>query len=71
MNKYEYVVLEGWEQLSKFANLYKETAKIKQIKSDKKIGPKSKNLNIMGLHGWELITAPIIGPDLLIFKKKI
>ena len=43
MSKFEYIVLEGWEQLSKFVNLYKETAKIKQIKLDikkKKLGQK-------------------------------
>ena len=71
MSKFEYIALEGWEQLSKFVNLYKETAKIKQIKLDKKIGPKSKNLNIMGQHGWELISTPIMGAQTLIFKKKI
>ena len=43
MSKFEYIALEGWEQLSKFVNLYKETAKIKQIKLDikkKKLGQK-------------------------------
>ena len=71
MSKFEYVVLEGWDQLLEFTNLYKETAKIKQIKLDKKMGPKTKLLNIMGQHGWELISTPIMGPQTLIFKKKI
>ena len=46
MSKFEYNAFEGWEQLSKFVNLYKETTKIKQIKLDKTIGQKTKNLNI-------------------------
>ena len=71
MSKFEYIVLEGWEQLSKFVNLYKETAKIKQIKLDikkKKIGPKSANLNIIGQHGWELISTPIMGAQASVKK---
>ena len=68
MSKFEYVVLEGWDQLSEFTNLYKETAKIKQIKLDKKIGPATKLLNIMGQHGWELISTPIMGAQASVKK---
>ena len=68
MSKFEYVALEGWEQLSKFVNYYKETPKIKQIKLDKKLGPKSVNLNIMGQHGWELISTPIMGAQASVEK---
>ncbi len=68
MSKFEYVALEGWEQLSKFVNYYKETPKIKQIKLDKKLGPKSANLNIMGQHGWELISTPIMGAQASVKK---
>ena len=68
MSKFEYRAFEGWEQLSIFVNLYKETAKIKQIKLDKTIGPISKNLNIMGQHGWELISTPIMGAQASVEK---
>tara|TARA_B100000963_G_C22625457_1_gene672092 strand:+ start:152 stop:367 length:216 start_codon:yes stop_codon:yes gene_type:complete len=71
MSKFEYVVLEGWENLQIFADSIKGNAKIKKIKSNKKLGPKSKLLNIMGQEGWELISTPIMGAQTLIFKKKI
>ena len=70
MSKFEYRAFEGWEQLSNFVNLYKETTKIKQIKLDKTIGPISKNLNIMGQHGWELISTPIMGAQASVEKKE-
>ena len=71
MSKFEYSVFEGWKNLEVFADSYKGNTKIKQIKSNKKLGPKSKVLNIMGQHGWELISTPIMGAQTLIFKKKI
>ena len=74
MSKFEYIAFggkhDGWEKLSVYANKLKETPKIKQIKSANN-GLLTKTLNIMGQHGWELITVPQVGPQLLIFKKKI
>ena len=52
MSKFEYSAFEGWEQLSIFVNLYKETAKIKQIKLDKTIGTISQHLKIIGQPRW-------------------
>jgi len=74
MSKFEYIAFggegNGWETLSVYAKKLKETPKIKQIKSAKN-GPQTKALNIMGQHGWELITVPQMGHQLLVFKKKI
>ena len=79
MSKFEYMAFNGWTNLSVYANKLKETPKIKQIKKPKQVvggiemlmGPQSIALNIMGQHGWELISVPQIGKFLLVFKKKI
>lgn len=71
MSKFEYAVFEGWERLMLYAFKLKETPKIKKIKSDKTQGSKTQSLNIMGQFGWELISTPIMGPQVIIFKKKI
>ena len=49
----------------------RENAKIKQIKADETQSNNTKSLNIMGQQGWELISTPLMGPQRLIFKKKI
>ena len=71
MSKFEYAEFEGWERLMLYAFRLKENAKIKQIKADKTLGSNTKSLNIMGQQGWELISTPLMGPQRLIFKKKI
>ena len=69
--RFEYIVFDGWEKLMLYAFKLKETSKIKKIKSDKTVGFKSQSLNIMGQFGWELISTPLMGPQTIIFKKKI
>ena len=71
MSKFEYAVFEGWERLMLHAFRLKENAKIKQIKADETQSDNTKSLNIMGQQGWELISTPLMGPQRLIFKKKI
>ena len=50
----------------------KENPKIKKIKADATQGSTMQSLNIMGQHGWELISSPSgVGKVYFIFKKKI
>ena len=71
MSKFEYAEFEGWGRLMLHTFRLKENAKIKQIKDDETHSDNTKSLNIMGQQGWELISTPLMGPQRLIFKKKI
>ena len=71
MSKFEYAEFEGWGRLMLHTFRLKENAKIKQIKDDETQSDNTKSLNIMGQQGWELISTPLMGPQRLIFKKKI
>ena len=70
MSKFHYLYFEGEDDFIKQSFSWKETPKIKKIKSTD-YSKLSKALNIMGELGYELITVPQMGRNLFIFKKKI
>ncbi len=70
MSKFHYLYFTGEDELIKQAFSWKETPKIKKIKSTD-YTKLSKALNIAGELGYELVQFPQLGKPLIIFKKKI
>ncbi len=70
MSKFHYLYFIGDEDFIKQAFAWKETPKIKKIKSTD-YTKLSKALNIAGELGYELVQFPQLGNPLIIFKKKI
>tara|TARA_Y100000591_G_C21495581_1_gene527344 strand:- start:321 stop:530 length:210 start_codon:yes stop_codon:yes gene_type:complete len=69
MSKFHYLYFEGENDFIKQSFSWKETPKIKKIKSTD-YSKLSKALNIMGELGYELVQFKQ-GADYIIFKKKI
>ena len=69
MSKFHYLYFEGENDFIKQSFSWKETPKIKKIKSTD-YSKLSKALNIMGELGYELVQFRQ-GADYIIFKKKI
>ena len=70
MSKFHYLYFIGDEDFINQAFAWKETPKIKKIKSTD-YTKLSKALNIAGELGYELVQFPQLGNPLIIFKKKI
>ena len=70
MSKFHYLYFIGDEDFIKQAFSWKETPKIKKIKSTD-YSKLNKALNIAGELGYELVQFPQLGNPLIIFKKKI
>lgn len=70
MSKFHYLYFIGEDELIKQAFSWKETPKIKKIKSTD-YTKLSKALNIAGELGYELVQFPVLSEPLIIFKKKI
>ena len=70
MSKFHYLYFNGEDDFIKQSFSWKETLKIKKIKSTDQ-SKFSKALNIAGELGYELITVPQICKSLFIFKKNI